>query len=609
MSVVETVHQHLGHPADGSLLAGITCPDDVRRVPVADLPRLAAEIRAELVDTVTAAGGHLGSNLGVVELTLVLHRVFRSPRDAIVWDTGHQSYVHKLLTGRREAFATLRRRGGLSGYPSRAESVHDLVENSHASTSLSYADGLAKGFRLTGAHERRVVAVIGDGALTGGMAWEALNNLGAAPDRPVVVVLNDNGRSYDPTAGRLPAHLTELREGTAGGNLFEELGLAYVGPFDGHDVEAVECGLRAAAALHHTVVVHVVTRKGEGYPAAELDEADRLHTVPPTENSHRPCGPAWTSVFAEELERLGEERADLVAVTAAMTRPTGLHPFALRFPDRVFDVGIAEQHAVTSAVGLATAGLHPVVAIYATFLNRAFDQVLMDAALHRAPVTFVLDRAGVTGPDGASHHGIWDIALFGLVPGARLAAPRDAVRLRELLGECVAYDGPTALRFPRGTAIEEIPARDRWGTADVLAIGSATDVLVVAAGPLAEPALDAAAQLEADGIGTTVVDPRWLLPLEPELVARAASYRVVVTVEDGAPSGGFGEQVARALRTACCGRGPAVRCMALPERSFVPAGGRGELLHEHGIEATGIAAAARMLVALAATPSESDGSL
>jgi 1-deoxy-D-xylulose-5-phosphate synthase len=587
VSALETVP----HPL-ASLLDEITCPDDVRRVRPADLPRLAAEIRAELVDTVTAAGGHLGSNLGVVELTLALHRVFCSPDDAIVWDTGHQAYVHKMLTGRRAAFARLRRRGGLSGYPSRAESVHDVVENSHASTALSYADGLAKGFWLTGRCERRVVAVVGDGALTGGMAWEALNNLGAAPDRPVVVVLNDNGRSYEPTAGRLPAHLTELRGGTAGGNLFEDLGLAYLGPFDGHDEAAVENALRAAAALHHAVVVHVVTRKGRGHAAAEHDEADRFHTVSPPRSGHRPPGPAWTSAFGEELERLGGERSDLVAVTAAMMRPTGLHPFALRFPDRVFDVGIAEQHAVTSAVGLATAGLHPVVAIYATFLNRAFDQVLMDAALHRAPITFVLDRAGITGPDGASHHGIWDIALFGLVPGARLAAPRDAGQLRSLLRDCVAHQGPTALRFPRGTAPAELVAQDRWGGADVLATGAVPDVLVVAAGPLAGPALAAAAVLEQNGIATTVVDPRWLVPLEPELVARAASYRVVVTVEDGAPSGGFGDRLARALRAAGPGPGPAVRCLALPEREFLPAGSREELLAEHGLDAPGIVTAA-----------------
>jgi 1-deoxy-D-xylulose-5-phosphate synthase len=408
----------------------------------------------------------------------------------------------------------------------------------------------------------------------------------------VVIVVNDNGRSYEPTAGRLPGHLAELREGRAGGNLFEDLGLAYLGPFDGHDVHAVEGALRAASALHHAVVVHVVTSKGRGCPAAEHDEADRLHTVPPATSARPASGPAWTSVFAAELEQLGAERPDLVAVTAAMMRPTGLHPFALRFPDRVFDAGIAEQHAVTSAVGLATAGLHPVVAIYATFLNRAFDQVLMNAALHRAPITFVLDRAGITGPDGPSHHGIWDLALFGLVPGARVAAPRDAVQLCGLLRECVAHDGPTALRFPRGSSPAPIAARVRWGAADVLVEGTSRDVLVIAAGPLVEAAVCAAERLEGDGVGVTVVDPRWLLPLEPELLARAASYRTVLTVEDGAPSGGFGDQVARALRSAP-GGAPVVRSLALPERSFLPAGGRAELLAEAGLDAAGIAAAVK----------------
>ncbi|HET7071423.1 MAG TPA: 1-deoxy-D-xylulose-5-phosphate synthase, partial [Nocardioides sp.] len=391
----------------GRLLDTITDPDDVRRLAADDLPRLAQEIRAELVERVTERGGHLGPNLGVVELSIALHRVFRSPHDALVWDTGHQAYVHKMLTGRVPGFTRLRQRGGLSGYPNRSESVHDIVENSHASTALSYADGLAKGFALAGTPERRIVAVVGDGALTGGMAWEALNNIGAAPERPVVVVLNDNGRSYDPTAGRLPRHLAELREHTAAGNLFEALGFVYLGPVDGHDVGMVERALRAARVVRHPVVVHVVTRKGEGYPPAEHDEADRFHTVSPAGAGS--TAPGWTSIFGAELERLGDERSDLVAVTAAMMRPTGLYPFGRRFPDRVFDVGIAEQHAVTSAVGLATAGMHPVVAIYATFLNRAFDQVLMDASLHRAPITFVLDRAGITGPDGASHHGIWDL--------------------------------------------------------------------------------------------------------------------------------------------------------------------------------------------------------
>jgi 1-deoxy-D-xylulose-5-phosphate synthase len=571
---------------DDRLLDGIAGPEDVRRIPPGQLPRLAAEIRSELIERVTSRGGHLGSNLGVVELTIALHRVFDSPHDAIVWDTGHQAYVHKMLTGRLHDFVELRQRGGLSGYPNRAESVHDLVENSHASTALSYADGLAKGFDLAGTPERRVVAVVGDGALTGGMAWEALNNVAAAPGRPIVLVLNDNGRSYEPTVGRLPVHLAELRNRTASGNLFEDLGLVYLGPFDGHDVASLERALRAARVLRHPVVVHVVTRKGQGYPPAEQDEADRLHTVSPAGPST--VGRGWTSAFASELELLGEERPDLVAITAAMMRPTGLFPFAQRFPGRVFDVGIAEQHAVTSAVGLAGAGMHPVVAIYATFLSRAFDQVLMDAALHRAPVTFVLDRAGVTGPDGASHHGMWDVALFAMVPGARVAAPRDERRLRSLLRECVGHDGPSVLRFPRGSCPSEIPAVARWGSADVLAAGSETDVLIVAAGPFASAALDAAGRLEEQGLGVTVVDPRWLVPVDPDLVAEAASYRLVVTVEDAVPSGGYGEQLARALRPLGCASSRRLLCLGLPERQFLPAGTRPELLHEAGLDSEGI---------------------
>ncbi|HET9840630.1 MAG TPA: 1-deoxy-D-xylulose-5-phosphate synthase [Nocardioides sp.] len=573
----------------GRLLDTITDPNDVRRLAADDLPRLAQEIRTELVERVTERGGHLGPNLGVVELSIALHRVFRSPHDALVWDTGHQAYVHKMLTGRVPGFTRLRQRGGLSGYPNRSESVHDIVENSHASTALSYADGLAKGFALAGTPERRIVAVVGDGALTGGMAWEALNNIGAAPERPVVVVLNDNGRSYDPTAGRLPRHLAELREHTAAGNLFEALGFVYLGPVDGHDVGMVERALRAARVVRHPVVVHVVTRKGEGYPPAEHDEADRFHTVSPAGAGSAP--PGWTSVFGAELERLGDERSDLVAVTAAMMRPTGLYPFGRRFPDRVFDVGIAEQHAVTSAVGLATAGMHPVVAIYATFLNRAFDQVLMDASLHRAPITFVLDRAGITGPDGASHHGIWDLGLFGLVPGARVAAPRDGERLCDLLRECVDYDGPSVLRFPRGSCPPCVEAVGRWGSADVLREGSADDVLVLAVGPLAGCALEAANRLEGEGLDVTVVDPRWVLPIDPELAANAAAYRLVITVEDAAPSGGFGDQVSRALRALAGLDAPRLRGLALPDGQFLPAGTRAELLSAAGLDADGIIAA------------------
>jgi 1-deoxy-D-xylulose-5-phosphate synthase len=580
----------------GRLLTGVRSPADVRRLAPSDLPVLAAEIREELVSRVSRTGGHLGPNLGVVELTIALHRVFESPRDPIIWDVGHQAYVHKMLTGRLSGFDSLRSRGGLSGYPCREESEHDVVENSHASAALSHADGLAKAFELTGRRDRRVVAVVGDGALTGGMCWEALNNIGAAPQRPVVVVVNDNGRSYEATAGRLPAHLRCLREGTAAGNLFEDLGLAYVGPVDGHDPAALERALRAAAALRHPVVVHVVTRKGAGHRPAEQDEADRFHTVPAAGSAVGPsAGPAagsaggvgWTDVFGEELAALGVERPDVVAVTAAMLRPTGLLAFSQRFPERTFDVGIAEQHAVASAAGLAAAGLHPVVAIYSTFVNRAFDQVLMDAALHRCAITFVLDRAGITGPDGPSHHGMWDLALFALVPDARVAAPRDADQLRALLRECVAYDGPSVLRFPRGTCGEPLPVVDRCGSSDVLVRGDG-EVLLLALGPLAADAVAAAGRLREAGVAATVVDPRWAHPVEPAVVEAAARHRLVVTVEDNAPAGGFGDALARALRSAAPDAMPRLRTLGLPASAFVPAGGRGELLRAHGLDADGI---------------------
>jgi 1-deoxy-D-xylulose-5-phosphate synthase len=569
------------------LLASLGGPEDVRALPASALPALAAEIREELVRRVCHTGGHLGPNLGVVELTIALHRVFRSPDDAIVWDTGHQAYVHKMLTGRLEAFDTLRQAGGLSGYPNRLESPHDLVENSHASTALGYADGIAKGFELTGRRDRRVVAVVGDGALTGGMCWEALNNIASAPSRPVVVVLNDNGRSYAPTAGHLPRHLQRLRDGTAEGNLFEDMGFAYVGPVDGHDLGAVESALRAAAVLHHPVVVHTVTTKGKGHLPAEQDEADRLHAVSPAPSGPvKASGPSWTSVFGDALAEIGEERADVVAITAAMLRPTGLLAFATEFPERVFDVGIAEQHAVVSAAGLAAAGMHPVVAIYSTFLNRAFDQVLMDTALHHAPVTFVLDRAGITGPDGPSHHGMWDVGLFSMVPGARVAAPRDAEQLRLLLRDCVACDeGPTVLRLPRARSGGLLPAVDRWGSADVLLAPDGAEVLVLPVGPLACAAVEAAAILADRGVPVAVADPRWVRPIDPALVSAAAEFPVVVTVEDNAPSGGFGDALARSLRS--LGATPRLCTMTLPA-DFVEAGTREEVLHAHGLDAEGI---------------------
>ncbi|MGW1281624.1 1-deoxy-D-xylulose-5-phosphate synthase [Streptomyces tsukubensis] len=583
----------------GRVLAGLTGPGAVKAVPRGALPRLAREIRDVLIEKVCATGGHLGPNLGMVELTIALHRVFESPRDAIIFDIGHQAYVHKLLTGRFRDFDGLRQQGGLSGYPSRTESVHDLVENSHASTALSYADGLAKARRLSSATDRAVVAVIGDGALTGGMAWEALNNLGAAPDRPVIVVVNDNGRSYAPTTGSLAAHLGGLRRKADSvpppGNFFTELGFAYLGPVDGHDVTAVEESLRRARDLGRPVVVHTVTVKGKGYESAERDEADCLHAVgvvdPATGRPSTPSGASWTSVFGGELAALAAERDDVVAITASMLRPTGLHRMREKFPDRVFDVGIAEQHAVTSAAGLAMGGLHPVVAIYATFLNRAFDQVLMDVALHRLPVTFVLDRAGVTGPDGPSHHGMWDLSMLSAVPGLRIAAPRDTVQLAEQLREAVdTADGPTALRLAKAAAGAPIPALARMDGLDVLhrTRSGPLDVLLVPAGPLAAAALEAAVFLEDQGLGVTVADPRWVLPVNPALPAHAARHRLVVTVEDALRTGGMGTALAQACQDQAVPT--PVITLGLPT-AFVPQGPRGTLLAEAGLDGPGITAA------------------
>ena len=577
-----------------AVLPALSTLAELRRLGPDELVALAADIRAELIGSVTSTGGHLGPNLGVVELTLAVHRVFHSPHDAIVFDTGHQSYVHKMLTGRWDALAGLRQPGGMSGYPSRAESEHDLVENSHASTALSYADGLATAFALRAQHDRCVVAVVGDGALTGGMSWEALNNLGAARGRPVIIVLNDNGRSYAPTVGGLAEHLAQLRGGQAP-NLFQSLGLGYLGPVDGHDVGAVEAALAQARQAHTPTVVHCCTQKGRGYRPAETDDADRMHTISPADAA-RPAA-SWTSVFAAELLDIGRARADVVAVTAAMLRPTGLHPFSVEFPERVLDVGIAEQHAVTSAAGLAMGGLHPVVAVYATFLNRAFDQVLMDVALHRLPVTFVLDRAGVTGNDGPSHNGMWDLSMLGMVPGLRVAAPRDAPRLRALLREAIADDtGPTALRYPKGSADRELPAVDTIGVADVLVQTQRADVLLIGVGAMAAVAVDAATELALQGVQATVVDPRWALPVEPALVAAAARYPLVVTVEDNGLSGGFGDAFSRAVRQAQL---PViVQTLGLAQQ-FLPHGQRSVLLAAQDLDAAGVAASV-----LAAHPAE-----
>jgi 1-deoxy-D-xylulose-5-phosphate synthase len=608
-----------------TLLETLSGPRDLRELAPDELPALASEIRDLLIETVSRTSGHLGPNLGVVELTIALHRVFDSPVDKLVFDTGHQSYVHKLLTGRVAEFGTLRQRGGLSGYPCRAESEHDLVENSHASTSLSYADGLAKAYRLRGETDRTVVAVIGDGALTGGMAWEALNNIAVAKDSRLVIVVNDNGRSYQPTIGGLANHLTLVRVnqryenvldyikttltrtpvvgpplyGTLHGVkkglkdvlqpqvLFEDLGLKYLGPIDGHDEQAVEHALRRARDFGGPVLVHVITRKGFGYQLAEDNEEDRLHQVPAAAPAGSKPGVAkrtWSEVFGDALAGIGARRPDVVAITAAMLHPTGLAKFAAAYPDRVFDVGIAEQHAVTSAAGLAMGGLHPVVAIYATFLNRAFDQVLMDVALHRLPVTFVLDRAGVTGPDGASHNGMWDGSILQVVPGLRIAAPRDATRIGELLAEAVAVsDGPTVVRFPKGSVGSEAEAIGQIGGMDVLAQpagGAAPDVLLVGAGPMAVMGLDTASRLADQGIRVTVLDPRWTKPVDPALAGIAARARLVATVEDNGMVGGFGDAVCRLLRDADV-RTP-VRTFGLPQR-FLDHGSRDQVLDEIGL--------------------------
>ncbi|HEX3900508.1 MAG TPA: 1-deoxy-D-xylulose-5-phosphate synthase [Mycobacteriales bacterium] len=613
------------------LLETIHEPVDLKRLDASHLPALAEEIREFLVAAVARTGGHLGPNLGVVELTIALHRVFDSPHDAIIWDTGHQSYVHKLLTGRREQFDVLRQAGGLSGYPSRSESPHDWVENSHASTALSYADGLAKAFALSGPSDRAVVAVVGDGSLTGGMCWEALNTIAGAPDRPVIIVVNDNGRSYAPTVGGLAAHLAALRLSPSyeqlldlvrnslartpvvGGPIyealhgmkkgvkdliqpqamFEDLGLKYVGPIDGHDVAAAEQALRHARRFGGPVIVHCLTEKGRGYAPAVDDEADQFHSVnvidPVTGRPVSVGPPTWTNVFAEEMVVIGDQRPDVVAITAAMLRPVGLHPFAERFPDRVFDVGIAEQHAVTSAAGMAMGGLHPVVCIYSTFLNRAFDQVLMDVAMHKLAVTFVLDRAGITGPDGSSHHGMWDLSVLGLVPGMRVAAPRDATRLRQLLHDAVDDDrGPTAVRFPKASVDDDILAVDRIGDMDVLRRDDSSDVLIVAVGPQAAVALDVADRLAAQGVGVTVVDPRWVLPVDAALPALAATHEQVVVIEDGVCAGGVGTAIARELLSRNI-RVP-LRQVALPQ-AFLPHGERPALLAECGLSAQEIARA------------------
>ena len=626
------------------LLDEINGPDDLRDLTPEQLRQLAEEIRAFLISNVSRTGGHLGPNLGVVELTLALHRVFESPSDAIVFDTGHQSYVHKILTGRRDQFPTLRQPGGLSGYPSRAESPHDWVENSHASASLSWADGLAKANRLQG-RDRFVVAVIGDGALTGGMVWEALNNIAVAGEERLVIVVNDNGRSYTPTVGGIATQLSLLgkqlsairtdrryertlqrikeavrnapmigqmvyglmhgfkmgvKDVLAPQGMFSDLGLKYVGPIDGHDLEAVELALHQARNYGAPVLVHCITQKGRGFRAAEENEQDRFHAVGKidevTGESLAELGiRTWTDAFGDELARIGATNPAVVAITAAMLHPTGLDQFARHFPERTFDVGIAEQHAVTSAAGLAAGGLHPVFAVYATFLNRAFDQVLMDVALHRLGVTFVLDRAGVTGPDGPSHNGMWDASLLGLVPGLRLTAPRDEPRLVAALQLAVTIDdGPTVLRYSKERLPDPLPTVATRGDVDVLVESPRPRVLVVGYGQLCSIAVQVGERLAQQGIGATVVDPVWSLPVSPDLLALVAEHELVLTIEDNGLAGGLGSRLSQAARAA--GIDTRVREFGIPQE-FLPQGNRSQLLEELGLTAQQIARFATELIA------------
>ncbi|MBC7401859.1 MAG: 1-deoxy-D-xylulose-5-phosphate synthase [Microbacteriaceae bacterium] len=608
-----------------SLLQSIHGPRDLDRLSQKQLVLLAAEIREFLIREVSKTGGHLGPNLGVVELTMAVHRVFDSPYDAIVFDTGHQSYVHKLLTGRQD-FGHLRERGGLAGYPQRSESEHDIVESSHASSSLSWADGISRAFQMTGQKDRHVVAIVGDGALTGGMTWEALNNISDDNSRNLVIVVNDNGRSYAPTIGGMARFLNDVRtrrsyrrlnassrrffglfgapgqalyRGIRGGThgflsrftnneaLYSNLDIKYIGPIHGHDVHAMEEALTQAKNYGAPVIVHAITQKGKGFEPAVLDAADQFHAVGHIDpETGEPIGASdkqsWTSVFAEELVVLADSNPTIVGITAAMLRPTGLQPLASKYPERVFDVGIAEQHAVTSAAGLAFGGLHPVVALYATFINRAFDQVLMDVALHKAGVTFVLDRAGVTGPDGPSHHGIWDLAILQVVPHIRLSAPRDAIRLREELGEAVVVtDAPTVVRFSKGNVGTEIPAVRRLPDGvDVLSEAARKDVLIITVGPMAEIGLEVAARLGDQGIGATVIDPRWVVPVPKSVITLAAKHRLVVTIEDGIRVGGIGTRIRQELRAA--GVDTALNELGLPDE-FLQHGSRAEILEEAGL--------------------------
>jgi len=614
-----------------SLLSSIQSPRDLDRLTLEQLDALALEIRTFLVREVAKSGGHLGPNLGVVELTIALHRVFDSPRDPIIWDTGHQSYVHKLLTGRQD-FSRLRKKDGLAGYPQRSESQHDIVESSHASSSLSWAEGISRAFQMTGQDDRCVVAVVGDGSLTGGMTWEALNNISDDNDRNLILVVNDNGRSYAPTIGGMARFLANVRSrgsyralktsaerllglfgapgralyrGLVGGtrgflsrfannqDLYSNLDIKYLGPIDGHNIHDLEVALRQAKAKSAPVIVHVITEKGRGFEPALLDEADQFHAVgqidPITgESLESTNSVSWTGVFSEEMLAIAKENPRVVGITAAMLRPTGLHAMAQKFPQRVLDVGIAEQHAVTSAAGMAYGGMHPVVAVYATFINRAFDQVLMDVALHNAGVTFVLDRAGVTGPDGPSHHGMWDLSILQVVPHIRLAAPRDAKRLREELREAISVENaPTVVRFPKGSVSAELDAvRRTHDGVDVLWEAAHKDVLLVAVGPMAHLAMEVKDRLADQGIGATVVDPRWVVPVARSIIDFAREHRIVVSIEDGIRVGGIGTRIRQELRAA--GVDTAVDEIGLPDE-FIDHASRDEILEEAGLGAQNIA--------------------
>ena len=598
----------------------IQSPDQLRAMSPEELVNLAADIREFLIEKVSRTGGHLGPNLGVVELTIAIHRVFQSPRDIVLFDTGHQSYVHKILTGRADQFDLLRQRDGISGYPNRRESDHDVIENSHASTALSWADGVSRGFALTGQPDRHVVAVVGDGALTGGMSWEALNNLSPESDRNLVIVVNDNERSYSPTIGGLATYLTTLRAskeyelilsrgkrmlhntplvgkyiyGTLHGikkgmkdmlapqGMFEDLGFKYLGPIDGHDIEAMEKTLQMGKEFGSPVIVHAITEKGRGYKPALDDVAEKFHAVgivdPVTGKPLKASATSWTNVFSEEITQIGRENSEVVAITAAMLGPTGLDKFAQNFPERTIDVGIAEQHAVTSAAGLAYAGVHPVIAIYSTFLNRAFDQLLLDVALHNAGVTFVLDRAGITGDDGPSHHGIWDLALTGIVPHMHVGAPRDGARLKELLRQCIAIDNaPSMIRFPKGAIPADIAALERVDGIDILHRGSTNQVLVISIGSMASMALEVAQLAHKESIEVTVIDPLWVKPMSSNVTALCAKYSTVVVMEDGIKHAGIASTISESLREA--GSQCSVHSIGVP-LEFIEHSKRNEILDD-----------------------------